>query len=236
VSLDDLVPLFAPDPSAPPPLNFRQGRVVAWNPDTGENTIDVGGAQLEDVSVLNTGEAIALKVGHIVGLITWGSSWFIIGRITVPGSPDFASASVAFGSAGAQAFNFVVPGPETVIASTALTVPQWADEALIHVTGNASVVNRAAAVRQCAMQVGVDGGSGGGAFQGLAPFNDASWQYFQHLGASSRNLFTGLSGGETLTLEARLTSTGSGGTASLGVADGNNSLFMHAIAVFKSNV
>jgi hypothetical protein len=233
VSLDDLVPLFAPDPSAPPPLNFRQGRVVAWNPDTGENTIDVGGAQLEDVSVLNTGEAIALKVGHIVGLVTWGSSWFIIGRITVPGSPDFASASVEFGSAGAQAFSFVIPtGGPTVIASTTLTVPLWADEALIHVTGNAGLVNRAAGVRRCTMQVGVNGGSGGGALQGYGPAGAADWQDVQHLGASSRNLFTGLSGGEVLTLEASLTAP----DGSFGVADGSNALFMHAIAVFKSNV
>jgi hypothetical protein len=233
MSNDDLVQLFAPDPSEPPKMGFRQGTVVQWDSNTGENVIDVGGQQIPNLPMLNTGEAIALKVGHIVGILTWGSTWFIFGRITVPGNPDFASASVAFGSAGAQAFNFAIPtGGPTLIASTTMTVPLWADEALIHVTGNAGLVNRAAGVRRCAMEVGVNGGSGGGALQGYGPAGAVDWQDVQHLGASSRNLFTGLSGGETLTLQASLTAP----DGSFGVADGSNALFMHAIAVFKSNV
>jgi hypothetical protein len=234
MSLDDLTTLFADDPSARPPFNFRQGVVAAWDADTGLNSIDVGGQLLQDVPVMNTGEAIALKVGHVVGLLTWGHSWFIIGRITVPGSADFAAASVAFDAGGAEAFGFAVPtgGPNLIASSSELVVPDWADEALVHVTGNVSLENNAAGVRRVALQVGVNGGHGGGALQGFGPAGAADWQNLQQTSASSRNRFIGLAGGETLTLEASLWAP----DGSLGAASGNNSLFMHAIAVFKSNV
>lgn len=87
---DDLVPLLAASPQ--PGLGFRQGVVVAWDQQTAENTVDVGGATLTNVPCLNTSEAQLLAPGDVVGILTAGSSWFIMGRITIPGTPAAASA------------------------------------------------------------------------------------------------------------------------------------------------
>jgi hypothetical protein len=145
---DDLVPLITggPGPSlTPPALRFRQGRVVSWNTATGSNTIDVGGAVLVDVPILNTGEAIALKAGHIVGLLAFNNTFWILGRITVPGDVDFASASVSFGNTNVTTTNWApitsASGGTDVISSTPITIPDWADEAVVVATANVRVNN-----------------------------------------------------------------------------------------------
>lgn len=89
---DDLVPLLTP-----PPLDgigYRQGVVRSFNLATGENVIDVGGTQLVDVACLNVTDAAGLLPGMIVGLLTWRSSWWLIGRVAVPGSDDFGDLTV----------------------------------------------------------------------------------------------------------------------------------------------
>ena len=83
---DDTAPLFD---QAGPGVRFRQGTITAWNAATGQNTVDVANGTLTDVPILNTGEAIALKAGHVVGLLGQGMTWFIIGRIT-PASDEAA--------------------------------------------------------------------------------------------------------------------------------------------------
>lgn len=87
---DDLAPLFAPPPAAG--VGYRQGVVVAWNPTTAENTIDVGGALIDNVPVLNTNESLLLAPGDVVGVLTAGQSWCILGRLTIPATPGAASA------------------------------------------------------------------------------------------------------------------------------------------------
>lgn len=219
----DLVSLLTPDPGSG--VGFRQGVIASWNPATGENTVQVGGAILENVPILNTGEAIALKPGHVVGMLTTRSSWFIIGRITPAGDPNFAAASVAFGSAGAQVFNYSVSTANVIKASSnELVVPVWADEALVLVTGFGSLTNNNAGFQFVSLEVGCFGGSGGAAnwgFQGGATGG---------LAATSRNRFTGLSGGEVLQITGSMQ-----GSAAIAAAAAN-SLFLHAIALYKSNV
>lgn len=87
---DDLVPLLIPPPG--PGLGMRQGVVVSWDPQTAENVIMVGGSLLQNVPILNTNEAVLLAEGSVVALLTWQSSWFILGRVTIPGTPEAASA------------------------------------------------------------------------------------------------------------------------------------------------
>lgn len=90
---DDLGPLFAGEPASA--VGFRQGRIIAWNPLTAQNTVDVGGTSLTDVPVLNTSEALLLRPGDVVALLTTGQgaqSWWIAGRVTIPGTPQAASA------------------------------------------------------------------------------------------------------------------------------------------------
>jgi hypothetical protein len=90
---DDLTPLLVPPDGAP--LGFRKGTVLAYNQQTGANTLMVDGAIFTDLAILNTSEALLLTPGANVGILTTGAkakSWFILGRITVPGTPDALSA------------------------------------------------------------------------------------------------------------------------------------------------
>lgn len=85
---DDLSPFLTPpgqstdDPSERV-LRLRQGTVVAWDNSTNTNTIDVGGTQLQNVPVLN---AATYTAGQVVTLLTWAGTWFVLGRITAPGT------------------------------------------------------------------------------------------------------------------------------------------------------
>lgn len=219
---DDLSTLFD---SGQPGVRFRQGTILTWDPNSGANTVDLAGGTLANVPILNTGEAIALKAGHVVGLLGQGSTWFIVGRITPPGDPNFAAASVAFGGAGAQVFGYST-STVTVVKATSneLVVPDWADEALVMITGFAGVINTTAGITFAGMEVGCNGGAGGMAFTDI-PANRGGI-----VGAASRNHLTGLSGGETLQITGAIQS----GVAF--AASGSNSMFIHGIAVYKSNV
>jgi hypothetical protein len=94
---DDLTDLFLPSPPASSQdLRFRQGVVVAWNQETAENVVHVGGTDLVNLPVLNTSEAISLSPGDVVGIIVAGSTMAVLGRLTIPGTPAAASALDAF--------------------------------------------------------------------------------------------------------------------------------------------
>lgn len=83
----NLAPLFFPPPSDE--VSFRQGQVLAFDLSTGENSIDVGGATLVNVPLLNVTDSVSLTEGTIVGLLKWKSSWWIIGRVILPNSPGY---------------------------------------------------------------------------------------------------------------------------------------------------
>lgn len=139
---DDLVPLLVPPPTDG--LGFRQGTVETFNSETGENTIDVGGTVLSNVPMLNSGEAIALKAGHVVALLTWKSSWWILGRVTLPNSDQFASASVSFDGGFVSGNNFSIDTTIDIKAQKTFTVPAWADEAAVMATSMISARNDSA--------------------------------------------------------------------------------------------
>ncbi len=78
----------------------RKGTVLAWDPLTAHNTVEVDGNLFEDLPILNTTEAAILQPGDVVGILAFGqaaSSWWIVGRITVPGTPPAVSALTALG-------------------------------------------------------------------------------------------------------------------------------------------
>lgn len=220
---DNLAPLFG---TSGPGVRFRQGTVLTWDPNTGVNTVDVGGSTLANVPILNTGEAVALKAGHVVGLLGQGASWFIIGRVTPPNDPNFAGASLAFGSAGVQVFQFSLSTAITVKAtSDELVVPEWADEAVVFVGGQMHAVNTTAAKDSYAFRVGCEGGNGGGVFQTVTAGDIGA------NAAVSRNHFTGLAGGAVLQITGEAQSN-----AAAWPSHTANSMYLHAIAIYKSNV
>lgn len=127
----DLSELFTPSPPGPAQdVRYRQGVVVAWDPLTAENQIDVGGTTLENLPILNTSEALLLAAGDVVGLMAAYSeggavSYVVLGRLTVPGTASAATALQAltnyiysatvpdFGSTTSGTFGDLSPaGPE----------------------------------------------------------------------------------------------------------------------------
>lgn len=83
----DLAPLINPD--RPQALGFRQGVIITWNQGTGSNTIRVGGAGgavVADLPCINPLQVLSLTSGDVVGILTFGSTWFVLGRISVPGT------------------------------------------------------------------------------------------------------------------------------------------------------
>lgn len=111
MAADDLAPLLAKQP--PATVGFRQGRIIAWNPITAENVIDVAGSLMTDLPILNTAEAGLLAPGDVVGIEVVGSggaqTWYIKGRITIPNTPQAGSALSAWAARGklAKADDFV---------------------------------------------------------------------------------------------------------------------------------
>lgn len=78
---DDLVPLLAGASEAD--VGFRQGKIVAWDAQTGANTVELGGQQFTDLPVLSA-SGISLSVGDVVGLLRYRSTYLILGRINTP--------------------------------------------------------------------------------------------------------------------------------------------------------
>ncbi len=76
-------------------VGFRQGVVRTWDPLTARNTVEIGGTVFENLPILNTVEASLLQPGDVVGIEVTGrgvGSWYIKGRITIPGTPQATSA------------------------------------------------------------------------------------------------------------------------------------------------
>jgi hypothetical protein len=223
VITDNLATLFD---SKQPGVRFRQGTILTWNSQTGENTVDLAGGTLTNVPIINTGEAVALKAGHVVGLLGQGSTWFIIGRVTPPNDPNFAGASVAFGGTGVSTTNFSVTTTHAVKASTSITVPSWVDEAVVLCTANATLFNTTASGFLITAQPFIDGVGGGGCQFGLGPTADASQNRMNSGGMSAQRVLTP---GATIALEVQAWTTS--GTVP---ADINNQVNLDAIAIFRS--
>lgn len=125
---DDLVPLFTRHPA--PGAGFRQGVVISWDPDTAENVVDVGGTLMVNLPCLNTSEASLLAEGDVVGVMTFGATWAILGRFIYPGTPEAVSSIQSitnrikahdlfgFGTRNSTAYGDLTgtdPGPEVTI-------------------------------------------------------------------------------------------------------------------------
>jgi hypothetical protein len=83
---DELGGLFEDDPSTPTPVSLRQGVVEAWDPDTGENSIQIAGGTLVNLPAL-TSESASLVANDVVALLSAGDRWMVLGKVTTPGDP-----------------------------------------------------------------------------------------------------------------------------------------------------
>lgn len=89
---DDLTPLLLTGNTGElPDLGFHQGVILEWNVQTGENLIQVAGTPLRDIQMLNVTEALVLEPGHVVGMLRFKNTYFILGRIITPDTADYFS-------------------------------------------------------------------------------------------------------------------------------------------------
>jgi microcystin-dependent protein len=98
VSDDDLAVLFGDPPEQPSQdVRYRQGVIITIDTDTLENTVNVGGTVLTNLTVLSTGDVRLLIPGAVVGVLAVGAgtkTMFITGRILIPDTPEAASAVI----------------------------------------------------------------------------------------------------------------------------------------------
>lgn len=116
---DNLVPLLAAE-NAGAGVGFRQGTVVAYDQDTAANIVQVGNSLIENMPILNTSEASLLVPGDVVGILTAGGTWAIMGRLVIPGTPEAAS-SIQSITNRIQAAQDITPGYRTNAAYGDLT-------------------------------------------------------------------------------------------------------------------
>lgn len=81
----DLVGVLAqPRPQVP---SFRQGVVIAWNPTTGENTVELEGVQLTDLGFVGAGSGTAVPAydpGDTVLLLVVRQTVVVLGLVLDP--------------------------------------------------------------------------------------------------------------------------------------------------------
>lgn len=89
----ELDPLFDPPAaSGAQPLSYRQGTIVTFNQITLQNSVRVGRTVLNDLPLLGVAEADTLGPGSVVGLMSTGTEYAIVGRFVRPNTADATDA------------------------------------------------------------------------------------------------------------------------------------------------
>lgn len=73
----------APEPEDQP-LKFAQGKVIAWQPLDGTNTIRIQGVDFPNLPVMSSSEAVQIRVGDVVGCLKYLNTYMILGRVSPP--------------------------------------------------------------------------------------------------------------------------------------------------------
>ena len=108
---DDLTPLLTRKNGQD--LGFRTGVVLTWDPLTGENTISVAGAVLEDLPILNNTDVVGIAAGDTVALVRFQNAYFIMGRIIPAGSSQLAASALKTTFHTAEFSNFAISSAGT---------------------------------------------------------------------------------------------------------------------------
>lgn len=144
-----LAEILAPRNSRARPLDelgYHQGVITAFNASTGENTVVIAGALINDVPMLNIGDTTSLIVGDTVAVIRYRNAYFIIGRVVVPNTSGFASSSFAYETVSQRTDNFVIPtATPTVVATATATIPEWSNYGILNARFDANGFNQTGA-------------------------------------------------------------------------------------------
>lgn len=229
---DDISTLISAASKPNNDIGFHQGRVIAWDQATSKNMISMAGAVLTDVPVLNGTEPLLLKEGDIVGMLRFKTSYFVLGRIIVPGQSSLLGTLPGLQQGAGQtekAFDLTTD-PRNV-AAKAIMVPEWANQALVMCTVNASVRNTSEGHRFVYLAATVSGGYGGEMYISLESGQfghvSAATQYL--MGAESYDV--GRDGpvplGRQITVAARMRASDVMEETTSNIAS------VHAIAIFR---
>lgn len=96
---DDLGPLLVP-PLSGQGLRYGQGKIITWNAETFENQVEWLGVTLTNLPVMTGVDGLSFQANDIVGLLGWApgagvGSWWILGKIIIPGS-EAAEQAISF--------------------------------------------------------------------------------------------------------------------------------------------
>lgn len=131
---DDLSGLFLSPPLSDPGTQaFRQATVVAFDKNTGANTVNLAGALLTNLPLLNIGDTVNINVGDSVILMKMNNAMAILGRVIQAGGSQLNSTAIE-----TKGSNPSSPGPGFAVttgfvvqASGVVTVPVWANTASV---------------------------------------------------------------------------------------------------------
>lgn len=99
-------------PPGEPDVGFHTGEVVTWDSDLGTNSVRLLGRVFDNLPVLTSAGQVSLEAGTVVGVLSYKTSLFVLGRIVVPGSglaqpqqpivmyPQFGPVGPATGASG----------------------------------------------------------------------------------------------------------------------------------------
>lgn len=77
-------------------VGFHTGVITSWDETTGVNTVNVGGTDMANLSVLSPSTTIGLRVGMPVGVLRVKTRYFILGKIAAPGAGAALSTREAY--------------------------------------------------------------------------------------------------------------------------------------------
>lgn len=89
-SSDDISVLIGrnakPDTTNPTSHTYRQGTILTFDPATGNNTVNLAGAVLTNLPVVNIGDSVTLRPGDAILIGKMNHAMFILGRVVPAGS------------------------------------------------------------------------------------------------------------------------------------------------------
>lgn len=208
----EMADLFS-DPGDRGALSYHTGIIQEFNLGDGTNTVLVAGSPLDDLSLLNLGDAVNLDVGDVVGIIKFQNSMFIVGRIFKPGSGALYSGALSAFSETLTASGYGLTTSEVIQATNTRVTPAWANAVIImaslHATGRNDRGAQDYMRVRVHMDLGVASGDGGEIFAQGDPSPNPSYAT-----ASASWAQAGLlAGGSTYTIAGKVRSTNGAWTA-----------------------
>lgn len=221
---DDLASVFAGLRPEGPAFGFRQATVLTFNQASGAGTYSLAGTVLTDLPLLSSGESLELKAGDAVILLRQGPTFFVLGRVVNPGGV-LAPSAIGTSAIGQSATGFELSTAWTDRVSGVVTVPPWANRALVHATCDMSVENTSTSLDYVYLRALIAGTPGGNSRTAVAAAG-AFPERFASLGASAIRTMT-VTGGSTFTVAA-----GNRTNTVAWAADAGNIINLNATIIF----